>query len=115
MNKLLIASCFVLANGFAVNAIAQDAATQTSGSVTPSAIDQNANADGKVAIGTRAVPAPGDRDCVRDTGSHIPPPKGKCLPVAGRSYSHEDIQRTGQQDIGQALQQLDPSVHVSGH
>lgn len=115
MNKLLIASCFVLASGFAVNAIAQDAAAQTSGSATPSAVDQNANASGKTAADTRPVPAPGDRNCVQDTGSHIPPAKGKCLPVAGRSYSHEDIQRTGQQDIGQALQQLDPSVQASGH
>ncbi|MBS0431338.1 MAG: hypothetical protein JSS21_02875 [Proteobacteria bacterium] len=106
-------TCFVLAGGFAANAMAQDATAQTGASTSVSA-DQNATAEGKVAVGTRTVPAPGDRNCLRDTGSHIPPPKGGCLPVAGRSYSHEDIQRTGQTDIGQALQQLDPSV-TSGH
>lgn len=115
MNKILIASCFVLAGGFAANAIAQDSAAQAGSSATTSVADQNADANGKAAAGTRAVPAPGDRNCVRDTGSLIPPPKGQCLPVNGRSYSQKDIQRTGQPDLGQALQQLDPSVQVSGH
>lgn len=63
----------------------------------------------------RAVPAPGDRNCVRSTGSHIPPPKGQCLPVNGRSYSQKDIQRTGTNNIGRALQMLDPSIQVRGH
>ena len=116
MNKLLIASCFVLASGFAVNAMAQSADTSTSTTtVSTTTSGQNGGTNADVAVGTRAVLAPGDRNCVQDTGSHIPPAKGKCLPVTGRSYSHEDIQRTGQQDVGQVLQQLDPSVHASGH
>jgi hypothetical protein len=53
--------------------------------------------------------------CIRDTGSHIPPPKGQCLPVAGNSYSQKDIQNTGANNVGQALQMLDPSVTVRGH
>lgn len=64
---------------------------------------------------TRAVPAPGSRNCVMSTGSHIPPPKGQCLPVVGTSYSQKDIQRTGAVNVGQALQMLDPSVTVHGH
>lgn len=52
--------------------------------------------------------------CLRDTGSRIKPPPGHCLPVAGRSYSRQDIDRTGATNIGQALQMLDPSVSV-GH
>jgi hypothetical protein len=52
--------------------------------------------------------------CVRDTGSHIPPPKGQCLPVAGNSYTQKDIQRTGATNVGRALQMLDPSIRVSG-
>ena len=63
----------------------------------------------------RAVPTPGSRNCIRDTGSHIPPKKGQCLPVAGRSYSQEDIQRTGAMNVGRALQMLDPSVTINGH
>jgi hypothetical protein len=61
------------------------------------------------------VPAPGSRNCIQSTGSHIPPPKGQCLPVAGNSYSQQDIRRTGATDVGQALQMLDPSVTVHGH
>lgn len=63
----------------------------------------------------RAVPPLDSRSCIRDTGSHIPPPKGQCLPVAGNSYSQKDIQRTGATNVGQALQMLDPSVTVHGH
>lgn len=64
--------------------------------------------------GKRAVPPIDSRMCIRDTGSHIPPPKGQCLPVAGNSYSQKDIQRTGATNVGQALQMLDPSVQIRG-
>lgn len=67
------------------------------------------------ANGKRAVPPLDSRMCIRDTGSHIPPPKGQCLPVAGNSYSQKDIQNTGANNVGQALQMLDPSVTVRGH
>lgn len=63
----------------------------------------------------RANPPVDSRMCIRDTGSHIPPPKGQCLPVAGNSYNQQDIQRTGATNVGQALQMLDPSVTVHGH
>ncbi|TAN08768.1 MAG: hypothetical protein EPN38_01625 [Rhodanobacteraceae bacterium] len=63
----------------------------------------------------KAVPPLASRQCIRDTGSHIPPPKGQCLPVAGTSYSQQDLRRTGAIDVGRALQMLDPSVTVHGH
>jgi putative hemolysin len=53
---------------------------------------------------------PGDRNCLRDTGSLIPPKKGDCLPVTGRSYSKDDIDNTGAHTLGPALQRLDPSI-----
>lgn len=53
---------------------------------------------------------PGDRNCLRDTGSLIKPKPGQCLPVAGRSYSKDDIDRTGARTLGPALRDLDPSV-----
>lgn len=57
----------------------------------------------------------GDRNCIRDTGSRIRVKKGHCLPVAGRSYSQQDLQRTGETDLGSALQKLDPAITVRGH
>jgi len=59
-------------------------------------------------------PRPGDRNCIQSTGSLIPAKPGTCLPVAGRSYSQQDIRNTGSPTLGPALQQLDPSVTVSG-
>lgn len=57
---------------------------------------------------------PGDRNCIRDTGSLIPAKKGECLPVAGRSYSKQDIDNTGARTLGPALERLDPSITVRG-
>lgn len=61
------------------------------------------------------VPKPGDRDCLRQTGSLIPAKPGTCLPVPGRSYSQQDIRSTGALTTGDALRQLDPSITVRGH
>lgn len=63
----------------------------------------------------RPVIKPGDRSCLRDTGSLIRAKPGQCLPVPGRSYGQDDIQRTGETQIGPALQKLDPSISVRGH
>jgi hypothetical protein len=57
---------------------------------------------------------PGDRNCLQSTGSLIPPRKGECLPVAGRSYSGRELRRTGAIDTAHALQMLDPSISL-GH
>lgn len=58
---------------------------------------------------------PGDRQCIRDTGSLIPAKKGECLPVAGRSYSKQDIDNTGETTLGPALERLDPAITSGGH
>lgn len=66
-----------------------------------------------------------DFRCLRHTGSIITaarnqrdemrargkPVKPRCAPVAGRSWSREDIERTGVTDLGTALRMLDPAVH----
>lgn len=55
---------------------------------------------------------PGDRNCLRDTGSMIPAKKGLCLQGAfGRSYSAEDLRNTGQPKTADALRMLDPAIH----
>ncbi len=101
----ILGACAISSTAFAQQGTAgQDA---TANAAQPAALAQTAK--------QRAVPPLDSRNCIRDTGSHIPPPKGQCLPVAGRSYSQQDIQRTGATDVGRALQMLDPSVTVRGH
>lgn len=106
--RLLCMSLFALCGGVAL-ALPAFAQTAEPNGTQPATTAQNQMASGK-----RAVPPLDSRHCIRDTGSHIPPPKGQCLPVAGSSYSQEDIRRTGATNVGQALQMLDPSVRVSG-
>lgn len=112
MNKLLFAGVFALggAAALAVPAFAQG--TDQVQPNTPVAAQAENHAQ---PAPQRSVPPLDSRQCIRDTGSHIPPKKGQCLPVAGSSYSQKDIQRTGATNIGQALQMLDPSVTVHGH
>jgi hypothetical protein len=64
-----------------------------------------------------------DRNCLRETGSLIvasqnaradrrkDPSERRCAPVHGRSYDREDLDRTGQTNIADALRMLDPSVN----
>jgi len=58
----------------------------------------------------RPVVKPGDRQCLRSTGSVVPAKAGTCLPVTGSSYSQQELQNTGEQNIGPALRKLDPSI-----
>ncbi|GLQ89722.1 hypothetical protein [Dyella flagellata] len=101
MFRLLV--CAVLALGTA----AAFAAPQ---SETPS--DQHTSSSSKTV--SRSPLKPGDRGCIRDTGSLIKPKPGECLPVAGRSYSKQDIDNTGETRLGPALERLDPAVTVQG-
>jgi hypothetical protein len=50
--------------------------------------------------------------CVLESGSRIPAKSGECSTYPGRSYSQKDIDRTGQTQVGDALQMLDPSITV---
>jgi hypothetical protein len=50
-----------------------------------------------------------DPTCLTETGSRVP--GSKCRGY-GRSYSNEDIERTGQTSAGDALSLLDPSITV---
>ncbi|HEX6614110.1 MAG TPA: hypothetical protein VF022_09630 [Rhodanobacteraceae bacterium] len=103
MNKPILALAITVALGFGGVAAAQVPA------------DASATATTQHAPDARQVPAPGARDCVRETGSHIKRHDQACLPVNGRSYSRDDLDRTGNPNIGRALQQLDPNVQITGH
>ncbi|MFZ2752878.1 MAG: hypothetical protein WAZ48_05470 [Lysobacteraceae bacterium] len=60
------------------------------------------------------------RSCLRSTGSRVTAAQNaratkdgkpqRCAPVSGRVYTSEDIARTGQVDIHEALRMLDPSI-----
>lgn len=57
--------------------------------------------------------------CETPTGSRIRPErdaKGECPEVAGpgRVYDREDLQSTGETDVGRALNRLDPSITSNG-
>lgn len=51
------------------------------------------------------------RDCIRESGTRIVRrDKDGCNGMAGRSYSQEDLRRTGDTNIADALQRLDPAI-----
>ena len=67
-----------------------------------------------------AAPREPARTCLRSTGSRVTAAQNaratkdgkpqRCAPVSGRVYTSEDIARTGQVDIHEALRMLDPSI-----
>jgi len=61
----------------------------------------------------RTASAAAPSSCVQATASRIPASPGQCSISPGRSYSYEDIERTGQtSNVGEALQMLDPAISV---
>lgn len=107
MSRLSVVACTLIAGlGISAIAIARD--------TTPTATDQASHASQKRAVADHRLVKPGDRHCLRHTGSLIPPKEGECLPVNGRSYSGRELRRTGATDNVRALQMLDPRISV-GH
>jgi hypothetical protein len=51
--------------------------------------------------------------CVSDTATRIPVRPGECAGF-GQTYTQDDLQSTGQFDVGPALRMLDPSLTVHG-
>jgi hypothetical protein len=49
--------------------------------------------------------------CVSDTATRLPVPAGECAGV-GSTYTKDDMDRTGQVYVQDALRMLDPSVTV---
>ncbi len=71
------------------------AATAQNAEPTPSASKLSAN----------------DPTCLKDTGRLASTGSADCS-MTGRSYSGEDIARTGKTDVGDALALMDPSITV---
>lgn len=60
-----------------------------------------------------------ERNCIRSTGSRIVEHQNakrakdqpeRCNGLPGRSYSRQDLERTGQVDLKDALRTLDPAI-----
>ncbi|WP_158752750.1 hypothetical protein [Dyella sp. S184] len=106
LKTTVISLALVVSLGVSALAVAQSASAQVA---SPSDNTPSSQAD---AMQGHQVIKPGDRNCIRDTGSLIPAKKGQCLQAAtGRSYSRQDLQNTGAINNAQALRMLDPSIH----
>lgn len=57
-------------------------------------------------MGDNATPS---QDCLRETGTRVKVPDGSCVELAGRSYSKDDLDRTGEINPLAALRHLDPT------
>jgi len=47
--------------------------------------------------------------CIKDTGTRIKPKDGECV-GPGRTYSREELDRTGSFNAAEALKKLDPAL-----
>lgn len=61
--------------------------------------------------GTPSVARTNDQHCGLQSASRLPANGANCQ-VAGRSYSGEDVDRTGKTSAAEALAILDPSISV---
>jgi hypothetical protein len=50
--------------------------------------------------------------CSMQTGSRLGTQPGHCSASPGRTYSQQDLERTGEVNVGDALQLLDTSITV---
>lgn len=99
--SVIFAPALIVAFGLGFLSLAQAA---------PTAPASHASAKPAASSAHRVI-KPGDRECLQHTGSLIPPKKGECLSVAGRSYSGDELRRTGAPTTAGALRMLDPSIH----
>lgn len=125
MNRRLL-SPLLLASLLATAAFAASAQTaSTSVGVDASAQAQPASDTSTAYRDPKATPEI-DRNCLRYTGSRIGTryttnrsardradknAAQRCVSANGRVYSREDIERTGEVDIADALRKLDPAIH----
>ncbi len=76
--------------------------------------DESSQAGGSTPEAASAASAeakPTRHDCLRETGSRIKRKGDDCLNVPGRSYGQDEISETGRTNLGDALRQIDPSIH----
>ncbi len=112
MKRLLIALGFALLStaAWAGSEIKDGVAAEATASAAPAAAADDAKAPEP---DDRATAKADDRNCLRHTGSRIPrKDKNDCINAPGRSYSKDDLDRTGAITVAEALERLDPSVTI---
>lgn len=106
----IYASCLVVSLLLAVPLHAGDAApapTETPVEHTSGAAPPASEAEIEAAANEAS------RNCLRATGSRIVRTSTeRCNRLPGSAYSREDLERTGQTDVGHALERLDPRIRV---
>jgi hypothetical protein len=73
--------------------------------------DANAQAEQEQA----KKPDVNDRNCMRHTGSRIPPrvkKDGTCVDAHGNAYTRDDLYRTGEINTADALRKADVSISI---
>jgi hypothetical protein len=65
-------------------------------------------------VAPAAQPEVSRPNCLRSTGSRIPPPDKGCISAPGQVLTHEDIDGTGTRDLGKAVSKLAPSAQLGG-
>lgn len=77
-------------------------------------VDPPADATASAAMPPKSEDKPrlSDAHCIRQTGSRIRQRDARtaCNGQPGRSYSKDDLDRTGQPSLAEALRTLDPSI-----
>ncbi len=105
--KRLALFAALLASAFAAGAqspVPVDSAAPVTDSAAQAAAQDKRTGEDKLA----------DRNCLKQTGSRVirADSRGrKCANGPGRSYTKEDLDRTGATDLAEALRKLDPSIH----
>lgn len=126
MKRLMLAS---LLGSLAFAAAAQDTTTDAAvdAGTAVEQTDTTPPADTRTSTET-TVERDARRDCMRYTGSHILARRSErnaasadaeaigeldrdeCISANGRVYSRDDLMRTGETDIADALRRLDPAI-----
>ncbi|WP_133499849.1 hypothetical protein [Cognatilysobacter terrigena] len=102
----------------ALPAFAEQATPEPAAAPAPTADAQPAPAPATVATASPKTVAArddlADRTCLRETGTLIRARSSRdakgCTGLPGRAYTQDDLRRTGQTDIADALRMLDPSI-----
>jgi hypothetical protein len=71
---------------------------------------------GAVADDAKPAPQPAQpkapNTCMHDTGTRLKLAPDECSASAGRSYTKDDVDRTGKTTAGGALRLMDPSITI---